>query len=54
MLLEIVKALDAVPVPTVMPRPPYPPVAVVKAFVIKLPFTADETKPVSSEIAVGD
>src|SRR4051812_41225118 len=52
-LFAIVRALDAVPVPTVIPRPPSPPVLVERALVILFVVTDDETKPVSSEIPTG-
>ena len=45
--------LVAVPVPTEMPLPPQPPVLVVSDFLITFLLTEEETKPVSSDIAVG-
>ena len=53
-LFATVRLLVAVPVPTVIPRPPYPLVLVVNDLVILFLVTVDETKPVSSEIPVGD
>ena len=50
-LLAMVNALVAVPVPTVIPRPPKLPEEVVSDFVTVLRVTDEETKPVSSEIA---
>src|SRR5436190_2089203 len=52
-LLAMVKLLVAVPVPTVIPRPPYPPVLFVTDAVMFFRVTDDDTNPVSSEIAVG-
>jgi hypothetical protein len=53
-LLAIVRALEAVPVPTVIPRPPYPPVFVVRALVMLFRVMDEDTNPVSSEMPVGD
>src|SRR5436190_3405751 len=53
-LLAMVRLLLAVPVPTVIPRPPYPPLFVFSDFVMMFLVTVEDTNPVSSEIAVGD
>ena len=52
-LLAIVRALVAVPVPIVIPRPPNPLVTVVDTLVILLAVTVDETNPVSRDIPTG-
>jgi len=46
--------LEAVPVPTVIPLPAYPPVADVTAAVIVFLETDEVTNPVSNEIPTGD
>jgi hypothetical protein len=53
-LFAMVTLLVAVPVPTVMPRPPHPPVLVVTTLVIIFFVTDEETNPVSKEIPTGD
>ena len=52
-LFDKVKLLVAVPVPMVIPRPPYPLLFVVVDFATVFRVTVLETKPVSNEIPVG-
>ena len=52
-LLATVRLLVAVPVPIVIPRPPYPPEFVALTFITLFPAMAEEVKPVSIEIPTG-